>query len=812
MTDLLFALRRLRKSPAFTLFAVLTLALGIGASTAMFSVVEGVLLRPLPVREPERLMRLYESYLDRPSWLGSVSVPNYRDWAEQTKSFEGLSAQRYASVALREGSTPPERLRAANVTANYFSVVGGTPLLGRTLREGEDAAGAEPVAVISEGLWRTRFKAASDIIGRRFVLDGLSTEVVGVMPDRFRLPYDRVQIWTPLVFPQSAVTQRGNHSYDVVGRLRAGVTLEAARQDLRAIAAEIARKYPEAQVNRTVVVTPVVESMTGTARRSLVLLSVAAACVLAIAGANVTGLLLARAAALRRELSVRMALGAGRWQIVRQLVAESALLALGGAALGALFAHWGVDAFVALAGNALPRAHEVQVNAGALTFAVGAALAVGIVCGLLPAWATLRRHDLAAGLQTRDGSGVGGRQRLRAFLVGAEIAATLVLLAGGGLLFRSLQHLLETPSGLRPEGVLTARVALPAERYPTPAALAEFYGRLDRQLAAAPGVEAAGGISILPIDDWGTNGDFLIEGRPPFPAGAEPNAEYRSVFGNYYRAVGMRLAAGRFLDARDDLNAPRAVMINETMARRFWPSVQEAVGARLGGFSAKDEWWTIVGVFADVRQSGLDRAVELEVHFSCAQSPHAGSAGESFAQNVTLAARAAGGQAATALATSLREAVRVVDGGLPLYRVMPMTEILDESTAARRLNLRLLGCFGGVALVLAAVGLYGVTSFLVAQREREFGVRLAIGAQAPDILRLVLRQGMLLTAAGGVVGLVAALGLGRLLGSLLYGVPFWDPLVLGASVIILGCVTLLACFLPAWRASRVDPLVVLRAE
>lgn len=811
MTDLLLALRRLRKSPAFTLFAILTLALGIGASTAMFSVVEGVLLRPLPVRAPERLVRLYESYLDRPTWLGSVSAPNYRDWSEQAKSFEGLTVQRFASIALQEGSAPPERLRGANVAANYFNVLGATPLLGRALRAGEDAAGAEPVALISESLWRTRFKGDPDIVGRRIVLDGLGTAVVGVMPDRFRLPYDRVQVWTPLVFSASALAQRGNHSFEVEGRLRAGVSLEAARSEMRAIAAELARKYPENQANRTVVTTPLVESMTGAARSSLVLLSLAAACVLAIAAANVTGLLLARAAAQRRELSVRLALGAGRWQIVRQLVAESATLALGGAALGALFASWGVDAFVALAGSALPRAHEVQVNVWALGFAVGMALLLGVVCGLLPAWATLRRHDLAAGLRTRDGSSAGGRQPLRAFLVGAEIAATLVLLAGGGLLFRSLQHLLDTPSGLRPEGVLTARIALPAERYPTPEALAEFYGRLDRQLATLPGLEAAGGISILPIDDWGTNGDFILEGRQPFPAGAEPIAEYRSVFGSYYKAMGIRLAAGRFLDARDDRQAPLAIMINETMARRFWASPQDALGARLGGFSGKDIWWTVVGVFADVRQAGLERPPELEVHFSCAQSPHTGSVGESFAQSSTLTLRTAGGRP-EALATALREAVRAVDSGLPLYRVLSMSEILAESTASRRLNLRLLGCFGAVALVLAGVGLYGVTSFLVTQREREFGVRLAIGAEAPDILRLVLRQGLILTAAGGAVGLLAALGLGRLLGSLLYGVPFWDPLVLGSAVLLLGAVTLVACLLPAWRASRVDPLVVLRAE
>ncbi len=808
IADLKYALRMLLKTPGFTLIAIATLALGIGANSAIFSVVNAVLLRPLPLTEPARLVQLYESKEFPAGFLGSSSAANVRDWREQNNTLEGIAAYRYRDFALQDRQNP-ERLIGVMVSADYFRVLGARPLLGRTFVEGEDQSGSGSAAIMSEGLWRARFAGDPTIVGRAVSLDGRPYTVVGVMPDAFRFPSPRCQVWVPLVISPAELAARGDHGLQVVGRLRPGFTLAQAQANMKVVAQGIAQKFPGEQRDRSVALIPLQENLTRHSRTSLLVLLGSVACVLLIASANIASLLLARTAGRQREIALRLALGASRARLVRQFLTESVLLALLGGGAGILTAIWGTDLLVALLGNRLPGANAVRLDGTVLAFTGVLAVLVGIVCGLAPARQAVGHS--AADLQTalHGHTAVAGANRLRGLFVIAEMALAVVLLSGAGLLLRSFAQLQRTDSGLQqPEQVLTARVALPNERYATGAGVVDFYRRALERVEALPGVRSAGAINFLPLAQWGMNGNVELEGHP-FPSGRAPLSEFRAVAGDYFATMGVALVGGRLVDARDGAEAPRVIVVNRAFARRFGQSETEILGGKVK--LGNEEAFAIVGVVADVRQAGLDRAPEPEMYFSAAQAPGSEGPGGNMLQSSTLVVRA-NATDPTALADSVRRAVREIDPALPLFRVETLRSVIAESVADRRLNGALLGTFAAIALGLAALGLYGVVSYAVTQRTRELGIRLALGAQRGDLFRLIVGGGMKLAAMGLAAGLVAAFALTRFLESLLYGVGASDPLTFGIVVVVLGAVALLANYLPARRAARVNPMVALRYE
>ncbi len=809
MNDLRYALRMLCKHPGFTLVVILTLALGIGANTAVFSVVHAVLLRPLPLPEPERLVQVWETQEMPADFLGTASEPNLRDWRAQNSVFDGLAAYHFQNFALQDRESP-ERALGAKVSTDYFRLLGARPLLGRGFLSGEDGPGHDDVVVLSESLWRTRYAADAGIVGRQITLDDRRVTVVGVMPADFRFPSGRARLWAPLVFSAADLAARGNHRFWVVGRLRAGVALSQAQAQMGAIAQTLARQYPDNQAGRGIKLVPLREELVGKTRPALLVLLGAVSCVLLIACANIANLLLAHNTSRGREMALRLALGASRWRLTRQLLIESFLLATLGGAAGILAATWGIDLLVALAREWLPRTAEVRLDGAVLGFSCLLTLLVGLICGLVPARQGVgcAATDLQATLREAIGAGGAGRGRLRGALVVAEMALAMMLLAGAGLLLRSFAQVYRTDSGLgQAENVLTARVSLPAGQYPTSAAVTAFYERALPRLAALPGVRAVGTINLLPLSQWGTNGDVEVEGRAPAAPGQAPLAEFRVIGGDYLAAAGIPLLAGRPLDARDAADAPAAVLINRTMARRFWKDEADALGKRVKAYT--ETFSTIVGVVADVRQTGLDRAPEPEVYFPVAQAPHASGPGENEAQAMNLVVRAAAGEP-TALSESVRRAVREIDPALPVFDPRPLRAVIAESVADRRLHGLLLGAFAATALLLAALGLYGVMSYTVAQRTREMGIRLALGAQPAALMRLVVGQSLRLALLGLALGLVAALGVTRLLGAMLYGVSPIDPTTLASVSGLLLLVAALAGYLPARRAGRVDPMVALR--
>ncbi len=806
MTDLRFALRMLLKSPVVTLIALATLALGIGANTSIFSVINNVLLRPLPLKDPEQLVQIWESKAFPPGFRGTASAANLRDWREQNTVFSGVAGYRYSSFAL-QGKENPERLAGALVSANYFSVLGAKPLLGRTFLEHEDEADRGNVAVISESLWRARFGADPQLIGRTISLDSRPFTLIGVMPASFRFLNGTTQVWAPLVLTPQQQAARSDHDLFVTGRIRTGVTLAQAQAQMNIIAEGLALRFPDEQAFRGILLVPLREQLTANSRASLLLLLSAVGCVLLIATANVANLLLARTASRLREVALRLALGASRGRLIRQFLTESVLLAAIGGAAGMLMALWGTRLLVVVLGDRVVRSGQVDLDLRVMLFTALISLVVGIVCGLAPARQLVGRSAADLQLQLHGHAAVAGANRIRSIFVMVEVAIAVVLLCGAGLLLRSFAQLQRTESGLaKPEQVLTARITLPAERYPTQAAVSEFYRRLLERISAAPGVSSAGTISFLPLAQYGWNTDLELEGRNLFPPGKAPIVEMRAIGGDYFGATGVPLLAGRLLDARDGLDAPRAIVINHTLALLIADNDFEALGQKI---KMEDHPFTVVGVVGDVRQSGLERKPMPETYFPLTQAP-GGPAGQ-MAQTSSLVVRATGDNAVL-LGETLRRCVREIDSGLPLFKMQTLQDVITESITESRMNGVLLGCFAAVALALAAIGLYGVLSYAVTQRTREVGIRLALGAQRRDIFRLIVGGGMKLVLIGLVAGLVAAIIFTRLLGTLLYGVGPTDPLTFGFVVILLGIVAYLANYLPAHRAVRVDPTVALRYE
>lgn len=800
LTDFVFAFRMLIKTPGFTLIAVLTLALEIGANTAIFSVVNALLLRPLPLPAPERLVAVRES--KEFGFEGSVSAANLRDWIDDNHVFSGLAAWLNQSFAL-QGKDNPERIAGARVTPNYFRTMGTAPLLGRTFADDEK----QTLTVISESLWRRQFGGAPAIIGQPLSIDGVTFTVIGVMPASFGFPSPKNQVWTPLIFSPEEFAARGNHNLQVVGRLRDGVAISQASAEMNALARTIAEKFPEEQRGRGVKLIPLQERLMGASRTSLLVLLGSVICVLLIGSANLANLLLARTAGRQREVALRLALGASRGRLIRQFLTESLLLGALGGAGGLLTASWGINLLAALIQNRTAGPVDLRLDATVLAFTGFISVLVGVTCGLAPARGVVGRS--AADLQPalHGHSTIAGANRLRSVFVTAEIALAVVLLSGAGLLLRSFAQLRQIDSGLtRPEQVLTARIALPLERYATTAAVADFYERTVNRISALPGVSSAGVINLLPLAQWGWNSDVEIEGRAPFPPGKAPLAELRVVSGDYFGTVGVRLVAGRLLDARDRAPGVGSILINRTLARLLSEKETQALGMRI---KVDEQTFNVVGVVGDVRQSGLDFPPQPEMYFPI-EGALATPKG-SMAQNSTLVIRASTSNPSN-LIESLRRAMREIDPTLPLFQIDTLDGVISESIAERRLNGVLLAIFAAVALGLAALGLYGVVSYTVTQRVREVGIRVALGARRGDIFRLVVGGGMRLATVGLVLGVLAALGLTRLLKSLLFDIAPSDPVTFIVVVFVLGAVALLANFFPARRAMAVDPMVALRHE
>jgi len=799
LQDLRFAIRTFAKSPGFTLVAILALSLGIGANAALFSVINAVFLKPLPYAESHRLVRIFETFL--PSGFGSVSTPNFFDWRRQNHVFDHLEAFSNGSLNLQSNGEP-ERIPSTVATAGLFDMLGAKPMIGRTFLPGEDQPGKSQVVVISERLWRRRFAADPNLLGSQITLDGQSTTVIGIMPASFQFPPGSLtrNLWMPLEFSPHNLQERGSHWMAVIGRLKSGIKMEAADSEMKQIAARLATQFPDQQKGRSVWLRSVQDVLVGDLRPVLLILMGAVGFVLLIACANVANLLLARAVSRTREVAVRAALGASRPRLIRQFLTESILLALAGGVVGAFLGDAGVQALVALASNQIPQATSIHLDATVFLFLLAVCLGAGVIFGLVPAFQITSR-DLQTGLREGGRSGGAGTRSagLRNALVVSEFALALVLLIGAGLLIRTFQALNATNPGLISSGVLTMRVSVPDEKYPSDTMWQRFYEPALDRIQALPGVRAAGIISVLPLADWGWNGNFTIEDRPPEEPGRQPYAEYRMISPGYFHAMGIRILKGRDFGRQDSPSAPHVVLINDALAQRYFPG-KDPTGRRINW---GDGWRAITGVAANIRQAGLNREPLPEVYFPAVQ--HYGSiSGMTFVISANVDP--------TSLTQAVTSAIHSVDPSQPVFGVQPMQQVVSDSLSNQRLYAWLLGVFAALALTLASAGIYGVMSYLVTQRTQEFGVRMALGASTNNVLGMVLRQAIALIGAGLAFGLTGAFAVTRVLNNFLYGVKPFDPATCAAVSVVLTAVALLATYLPALRATRVDPMVALRYE
>jgi len=796
-SDLRYAFRQLVKNPGFTGVAILTLALGIGACTAIFSVVNGVLLRPLDFPQPDRIVVIRETNLPQfPEF--SVSPPNYLDWAKQTKSWQYLAAYSGAQVNLT-GKGEPQRLVSVKATAHYFDVYQIKPVLGRTFIPEEDAPGKDHIVVLSHAFWQRVFGSEPNVLGRAIQLNGEPYTVIGVAPPHFG-EASKVDTWVPMGFKpdETAADARGGHYLNVVGRLRASVNIASARAELELLAAQLARQYPDSNLGWGVTMSPILDYSVRDVRPILYTLLGAVGCVLLIACANIGNLLLARATARHRELSIRTALGASRARLVRQLLTESILLGLAGGAAGVLVARWGLDLLLTLAPSTLPRTNDIHLDASVLIFSLALSALTGVIFGIAPA--LLAAHtDVQEGLKQGARGSTDGRGRLRGALVVVEVAFALVLLGGAGLLARSFMRLTHVDPGFVPEHATVLRLALPEKKYEKSEQQLAFADALLSRLRALPGIQAAGLTHSLPlISDWVLG--FKIEGRPEVRPADLPSTNYYSVTPDYFPAMGIRLIRGRLFNQHDDARAPRVAIINETLARQFFPN-EDPIGKRILVTNGPDVWRQIVGIVGDIKQYGVDKETTSQTYEPYAQYPFR-------SLNVVLRTSDSG----ASLAGALRPAVYAVDKDQPVGTIQPLEEILGATIAKQRFAMLLLIVFSSVALVIAAVGIYGVMAYSVVQRTGEFGIRMALGAQRSDVLRLVLSYAGKLVSLGLVIGLGATFAASRLMGSMLFQTNAHDPLTFSLTTLLLAAVAIAACLLPAHRATRVNPIEALRTE
>ena len=802
--DVRYGLRGLRHNLAFTVVAVCSLALGIGANTAIFSLVNAVLLKPPPFREPERLVMVWE---DQPG-IGvagdQVQPATYVDWKTQNHVFEDMAALRWQTFNIT-GDGEPEKVQSYGVTENFFPMLGAQPALGRNFLPEEDKAGGAKVVILSNGLWQRRYGGERSVVGRDILLNGEKHTVVGVMPAGFQFLQSSTGLWTPAAFDAEELAVRNSNTLLVLARLKRGVTREQAQADMSAITDRLARDYPNDLAGLQVNVLPIGEQLSGPVRRPLLVLLAAVGFVLLIACANVANLLLARAASRRKEIAVRAALGAGRWRIVRQLLTESVLLSLVGGACGLLLASWGFEFVKKLIPDGLALSTSLKLSLPVLGYATLISLATGVAFGLAPALQA-SRTDLNEALKQgggRAGSNAGGR--LRSALVVLEVALALVLLVGAGLLVQTISHMRGQYANLRPRELLTVRTVLPQNKYGALAKRTQFYDQVLARVESIPGVVSAGYTTSVPLQWQGGANGFTIDGAQP-PPGVMTNAIHRQVSANYLQTIGVALREGRYLDEHDNAQSQLVLVVNETMAKQFWQG-ESAIGKRISFGVGNDPapWRTIVGVVADVRQMGMDQPVKAEMYL-----PYSQVAVMSGFKPRDLVIRAAGDP--LSLVAAVRREVHAVDPDQPLSNIATMEQQLNDQTGTRGIGMILLASFAGLALLLATIGIYGVLAYFVTQHVPEIGVRLALGAQPRDILALVLRKGMGLALVGVALGLAAAFALTRLMSGLLFGVSATDPKTYALLALLLASVALLACYVPARRAMKIDPMVALRYE
>jgi len=804
LQDARFALRTLRKNPGFTFAAVFALALGIGANSAMFSVIDGVLLRPLPFPRSDRLVNVWETNLKRNLPRFPVAPANYTDWRAQNQVFSSMGAYAQTTFNLASTEGEPERYLGAITDRGFFDALQMPPVLGRVFTADEDDPGGDGVIILSYSLWRGRFGGDPTIVGQSLTFDGKPRTVIGVMPEGFQFP-GQSNMWAPLGFDNAMKTRRDLHRVRVIARLKDGISVERARADYQTIGSRLADQYPEFNRDANVAVYSLLEDTVGPIRQALLVLLGAVAFVLLIACANVANLLLAKAAGRQREIAIRNSLGAARSRIFRQMLTESTLLSVAGGLIGLLIAYAAFKGLLSLAPPDLPRMKEVGLDWRALEFTLLVSILTGIVFGFAPAWHA-SRTDVNSLL--KEGSrGSSSRSGLRNALVVAQVSAALILLVGAGLLIRSFYEIEHVDMGFEPEHLMTMRL--------TPAAF-KYRGHDDQQIqlvrgilrnvSALPGVKNVAIASDVPLLG---NPIFIMrfEGRAPVTPSQAPLANYFAVTPSYFETMNMRILRGRALSERDVIGTQPVVVVNQALVDRYFPG-QDPIGKRLEvGFATPPNWREIVGVVADVRSAGLDQDSPVQVYAAYYQRPTFVSV---LPSNLTVVARTS--QDPAAVGTAMKSAILNVDRAQPIYNVQPMTTVVSQSVSQRRFSLVLLAFFAIAALFLAALGLYGVMSYAVTQRTGEIGIRMALGARESQVLLLVQRQGMLLVLAGLAIGIVGGLLLTRLMTALLFHVAPYDPMTLLAGGVTLVVASWLACYLPARRAAKVDPLIALRYE
>jgi putative ABC transport system permease protein len=810
LQDIGFAVRMLRRQPGFGAVALFALAIGTGAATAIFSVVDAVLWRPLPFPDADRVMSLAEQRPREGRWFGPVAPADYFDWLHGNRSFATMAATTVTSAAGAynlTGAGDPERVRPLEVSPAFLRVIGMTPALGRDFRADEETVGRNRVVLLSDGLWRRRFGADRSVVGRTVSFDGKPFEIIGVLPTRFWWP-TRPDVVVPLALDDHDRALRGAHFLEVVGRLRDGVTPAQAREDLRLVGARLAQSYPAENANHAPNMRPLRDAFVGDIRPALLVLLSAVGFVMFIACANVATLLLARAAGRGREVSVRRALGATRARVVRQMLTESLVIALAGGLAGLLVASCGLAAFRAtvpaqFAG--LPGIAAVRIDVRVLLAAFGLSAVTGMIFGILPALvASDSRLGNALSETTRGISGSARAGRFRAALVVAELAVSLVLLAGAALLIVSFRNLINVAPGFQPEHLVITRVTLPASRYGDHVRTVAFFDGLYGQLRGAAGIQRAAGTTSLPFDGADSRLDLFIDRRTtesPFPVRLHP----RLVSSGYFETMGVPVVRGRGFSDHDTAESPNVIVINEAAARQYWPN-DDPIGQRVS-LGAQADWREIVGIVGDTRHEGLD--VETEPAGYLPQAQRFTSLGTGFERTITVVVRTTGN--AASVTAVLRSAVASIDPQVPIGLVRTMDDLIGDSIAPRRLNFLLVSAFAIVAVVLTAAGLYGVMACVVAQRAREIGVRMALGATPGQVHAMMFRQAGTMTAAGIGLGLAGALLLTRSLGSLLFGVSAADPLVYAGASLLLGGVAVAAVAVPSSQATRIDPLVALRS-
>jgi predicted permease len=811
LQDFRFTLRQLRKSPGFTAVAIITMALGIGANTAIFSVVNAVLLRPLPFKDAGRLVRVWHVPPPK-SFPGmttfAASAANYVDWERQNQTFDHMAIISYRGFDLT-GGDKPEQVDATAVSSDFFTTLGVPAMLGRTLLPEENQPGRSHVVVLSHRLWQERFGANRDIVGTNINLDGASYLVAGVMPASFRFP-DFAQMWTPMAWTDQERAVRGEHHYMVVARLKPGVELKQAQADINTISARLEQAYPEDDKGWGAVVVPLHDDLVADVRPALLVLLGAVAFVLLIACVNVANLALAKTFGRQKEIAIRTALGATPARVLRQILTETVLLALTGGALGVGLAHFGIPLIMAFLADKLPPSMNVALDSHVLVFTAVISVFTGIIAGVLPALRLTRRDVNAAlkqGLGRTDAASSG--HRTRSVLVVSEVALSLMLLIGAGLMIRSFRRLQAVNPGFDSHGVLTMTAMVSRAKFSSPLQQISFFERVLERVRALPGVEAAGVIDDLPLNEQGSHQPIAVEGRPPLPMSEQPEVDVRVASAGYMSALHIPILRGRDINDSDVAGRPAVVVISESMAQQFWPG-EDPLGKRLTLTFSPDAMRTVVGVVGDVKIDSLDQSRPGAMLYSPLDQMSVPSTGGWGSFPMSLVVRSYSGSAGMVSAVS--NAVHEVDRDIPLRDVFSMDELVANSVSQQRFSMLLLGAFAGLALLLAAVGIYSVLSYSVKRSVQEIGIRVALGARLGDVLRTVVYEGMKPALIGVAVGTVGALALGRVLSNMIYGVKATDPLTFLAVALLLATVALLASIVPAYRATKVDPMVALRYE